>query len=380
MRTLPLAILLPAAAWAQSIVDPGAIPFVMSRFEQRGDDRELACSVVPIGPILNFSFRIQAGYIVQVPMRQFFGPGHMWLILTRVTPEGGDGKPVLLASRTYLPDIPNTKVEVELGGGYLLGEGRYQVRWMMLDDLGRVCRKQWRIEARLSKAERTAGVSTRPHTVAAFSLLGSPGEARPRDDSAPFSVTILMHAAPLSPRRTHLRASDRMLLVVSLAALLERLPARSVRLVLFNLDQQKELYRRDGFTLAALEEVQQALNELELNAVDYRVLQKPGGQIDLLADLIDRERRDANPSDAVVFLGPATRFGDKPPRAQRDLPRATPRFFDFQYRPWVRSTLSPDTIALTVSSLKGKTMLVRTPTDFARAIDQLERAAVPVAR
>lgn len=148
MRALPLAILLPAAAWAQSIVDPRDIPFVMSRFEPRGDDRPLACSVTPFAPTLNFSFRIEAGYIVRVPMSQFFGPGHLWFILLRVTPEGGGGKPVFLASRTRLPDAPKTKVEVELGGGYLLGEGRYRVRWMMLDDMGRVCRKEWRIETK----------------------------------------------------------------------------------------------------------------------------------------------------------------------------------------------------------------------------------------
>lgn len=377
MRTLAFAILLPAAAWAQSIVDPGAIPFVMSRFEPRWDDRELACSVTPFGPALNFSFRIQAGFIVRVPMGQFFGPGHIWFILARVTPEGG-GKPVFLASRTHLPDVPRTKVEVELGGGYLLGEGRYDVNWMMLDDRGRVCRKEWRIEARLSKAERKAGVSTRPHTVAAFSLLGSPDEARARDDSPPFSVTILMHAAALIPWRTHLRVSDRMLLIGSLAALLERLPARSVRLVVFNLDQQKELYRRDGFTLAALDQVEQAVNDLELNTVDYQVLQKPRGHIDLLAGLVNRERHDANPSDAVVFLGPAARFEDKPPRTVGDRGAALPHFFDLQYRPRLRrmAAFGPDSIAWTVSTLKGKTMIVRSPADFARAIDQLEKQAV----
>ena len=60
-------------------------------------------------------------------MRQFFGPGHLWVVLARITPEGGDRKPVYVGGRTRLPDIPRTKVELELGGGFLLGEGRYQV-------------------------------------------------------------------------------------------------------------------------------------------------------------------------------------------------------------------------------------------------------------
>jgi hypothetical protein len=379
MRCLPFAMLLSTALWGQSIVDPSAIPRVMSRFEPRWDDRHLACSVTPFGPALNFSLRMQAGYIVRVPMNQYLGPHHGWFTLVRLTPEGGDRKPVFLATRIRLPDVPKTKVEVEIGGGYLLGEGGYQVTWMMLDDQGRVCRKEWHIEARLARRERKAKVAMRPYTVAAFSLLGSPDDGLARDDSAPFSVTILVHAAPIFPRRTHLRAADRMLLIGSLAALLERLPARSVRLVVFNLDQQKELYRRDGFTLGALDQVEQVMNDLELNAVDYRVLQKPMGHVDLLADLVNREVHEGKPSDAVVFLGPATRYEDKPPRAALERLAAIPRFFYFQYRPLVRGLApsTPDTLALTVSRLKGKTMVIRNPAEFANAIDQLEKLAVP---
>jgi hypothetical protein len=379
MRRLLFAMLLSTALWAQWIVDPNAVPRAMSRFEPRWDDRDLACSVTPFGPALNFSFRIQAGYIARVPMNQYFGPRHAWFILMRLTPEGGDGKPVFLAARTRLPDVPKTKVEVEIGGGYLLGEGGYQVHWMMLDDLGRVCRHDWHIEAKLTRAERTAKVAMRPYTAAAFSLLGSPDEGRVRDDCAPFSVTILLHAAPVFPRRTRLRANDRMLLVGSLAALLERLPARSVRLVVFNLDQQKELYRQDGFSLGAMDQVEQALNELELSAVDYRILQKPKGHLDLLADLINAEVHAGKPSDAVVFLGPSTRYEDKLPREALERPAAIPRFFYFQYRPLLRRVVpsTTDTITMAVSGLKGKTMIIRTPAEFARAIGQLEKQAAP---
>jgi hypothetical protein len=379
MRRLPFAMLFSTALWAQSIVDPNTIPRAMSRFEPRPDDRGLVCSVTQFGPALNFSFRIQAGYIVRVPMNQYFGPRHAWFTLIRLTPEGGDHKPVFLASRVRLPDVPKTKVEVEIGGGYLLGEGGYQVRWMMLDDQGRVCRHDWHIEARLTRAERTAKVAMRPYTAAAFSLLGSPDEDRSHDDSAPFSVTILLHAAPVFPRRTHLRANDRMLLVGSLAALLERLPARSVRLVVFNLDQQKELYRRENFGIHSMDEVEQAMNELELSAVDYSVLRKPNGHLDLLADIVSREVHAEKPSDAVVFLGPSTRYEDKLPRGALAKASAIPRFFYFQYRPlWRRVVPSgTDTITMAVSGLKGKTMIIRTPAEFAKAIDQLERLAAP---
>jgi hypothetical protein len=369
------------ACSAQSIVDPSALGPAVRLFERQAGDRPLECTVTPIKPTLNFSFRFQAGYVVRVPMRQYFGPGHRWLMAVRVTPEGGGRKPVYFAGRITLPDIPRNNAEVELGGGYLLGVGRYRVEWMMYDDGGRVCRKQWRLDAKLRGSERLAKVATPPYTIQAFSLRGSPAESRTRDDHAPFRVTILMDAAPLVPWRTRLRASDQVLLIGSLSAMLERLPTRSVRLVVFNLDQQKELYCRDGFTPGRIDDVAQAISGLELNVVNYHVLQNPKGHLDLLSSLVNRELDSAAPSEAVIFLGPATRFLDKPPPGAWDrVGGARPLFFDFQYKPAFRRSAPtfPDTISLAVSALQGRTFTIYTPGDFAKAIAQLEhRLATP---
>ena len=55
-------------------------------------------------------------------------------------------------------------------------------------------------------------------------------------------------------------------------------------------------------------------------------------------------------------------------------PGATPRFFYFQYRPMMRveATL-PDVIHSAVSKLKGKTVIIHSPGDFAKGIEQVER-------
>jgi hypothetical protein len=377
MRAAMLFVLLGEAALAQNVVNPAHLSQRLRDMESGWSETPLECSVTPIKPALNFSFRIQAGYTVRVPMNQFQGTGHGWVVLTRITPQEGDRKPVYLGTRTPLPEVPRTKVEVEQGGGYLLGEGKYDVRWMMVDDQDRACHKDWTIDARLSGAERRARVAMRPNTVDAFSLRASPDSARAHDDAPPFRVSILMHAAPLSPRRTHLRATDQMLLIGSLSALLERLPTRSVRMVVFNLEQQKELYRRDNFTADAIQQVWRSLNTLELDLVDYKTLLNQKGHIDLLADLVNRETHAEQPSDAVVILGPMARFVDKPALGVLETPAGgLPRFFFFQYRPWMRQQASlPDTLTLTVNSLKGKVLTIRTPADFAKAIDQLEKRA-----
>jgi hypothetical protein len=308
-------------------------------------------------------------------MNQYSGSGHGWAMLTRITPEGGGQKPVYLASRTRLPSIPKTKVDVEVGGGYLLGEGRYDVNWTLLDDADRVCRGSWRVDAKLGRRERQLNLAMPPDTVADFTLRGRRDSRRGADDAAPIRLTVLLNAAPLSPLRTRLRANDRVLLLGLLSSLLERVPARSVRLVVFNLDQQKTLLRQDALAPGALGRVAQALNGTELGLVDYHVLQNPKGHVAFLAGLMNQELRAEPPSDVVVFLGPETRYEDKlPPTALEDPHGAAPQFFNLQFRPNFRAGPSlPDSISLATAKAKGKTIIIRTPADFARAIEQIER-------
>ena len=375
MRPLAIALLVASACAAQTIVDPARLKSVFKAVEPQAGEKPLRCEVTPIKPSLNFGFRFQAGYVVRVPMNQYSGSGHGWAMLTRITPEGGGRQPVYLTSGVPLPFVPKTKVELEVGGGYLLGEGRYRVKWVMFDDADRVCRGSWRVDARLGRHERQVKLSMPRNTVAEFSLRGRSDRKSGADDAAPFRLTVLLDAAPLDPFRTRLRASDRVILLGLLSSLLERVPARSVRLVIFNLDQQKILLRQDVFAPNALDRVAQSLNGLELGRVDYHVLQNPHGHLDLLAGLINQELHSETPSDVVVILGPATHYVDKVPEAALEESRgAVPQFFNFRFKPYFRGDLDlPDSISLATAKVKGKTIVIRTPADFARAIEQIER-------
>jgi hypothetical protein len=178
-------------------------------------------------------------------------------------------------------------------------------------------------------------------------------------------------------------ATDQMMLLSAVASLLERVPGReatpTVRLVAFNLDQQKEIFRREDFALRDMSDLQQAINSLELGKVDYRLLANHQGHLDLLANLVNRELEAGDDSgrvaDAVVFLGPRTRYYDKiPSTAFTKNAASAPRFYYFQFRPVLpmpASVLS-DSINFLVSALKGRTFTVRTPADFNKAIDELE--------
>jgi hypothetical protein len=362
--------------FSQTLVDPARAPdSLIAAFKANPVEEPLRCEVRPMQPLLDFSFRFQAGYSINVPMEQYLGPKHGWAILTRVTPP--DGKPAAyLVARVRLPDVPPTKVKIDTFGGFVVGPGRYHVDWAMFDDQNRVCRKEWNIEAKLKHSERNVKVDIPPATVGDFSGKGLPPQTRARDDAPAFRLSILLHAAPISPRRTHLRLNDRILLMSTLASLAARVPALSVRLFVFNLDKQQILFNQDDFTLDSLGRVAQALNQLELDSIDYRTLQRPSGHVDLLSDLINGELASAKPSDAVVFLGPASRYIDKIPASAVDAPAPKLRFFYFQYRPFqTHGPMLPDSITNAIGRVKGRLIQISSPGEFANAIVQLERAA-----
>jgi hypothetical protein len=320
-------------------------------------------------PWLNFSFRFQSGYTVDLPMAQFFGPGHGVVMLTRVTPEAGDQKPVYLLNRVSFPDIPKTNVTIEFGGGYVVGEGRYKVETLLSDDADRLCRKTWRITAKRSGIHGDFPLGMQPDTVRALYGPRQFRDASEIDDMRPIRLTVLMHAAPLWPRMTKFPVYDRLVLLGSVASLLERLPAKSVRLIVFNLDQQRELYREDHFEPGKVQDVARTLNELELGLVNIRTLQNRRGHMNLIADLINQERD----TDAVIFLGPTARYFDKFPEEAID-PQTSdgPLFFYFQYKPyWARGADFPDSVAYAMKRVRGKTIIIHAPEEFAKAIKQV---------
>jgi hypothetical protein len=379
MRPVLLALLIASTAMAQYVIDR---PRAERLLAAHSGDRPLHCEVIPVPARLSFSFRFQTGYVVRMPLKQYTGPGHHWNILIRVTPAAG-GEPFYLGSYSRLRNVPKTNGQSEFGGVYQVGEGRYTVDWMLADDQNRTCRKSWKVEAKLDAHERGLKLGMAANTAGSLTYRRWSPQRDDSDVNPLGRLTVLLHAAPLYPRSTRFRIQDRLMLVSSLASLLESLPARSVRVVVFNLDQQKELFREDDLTPDSFDQVAQSTSNLQLQVVDYRVLQNRRGHISLLADLIKQELEAAQPSDKVIFLGPPSRFYDKLPDASLDQHASTaPQFFYFQYKPyWGREADFPDSVAMAIRKVKGKTMLIHSPDEFARAIREVgsERRALATA-
>ena len=229
LRALAGMVIASTAIFGQSVVDASKVSPVAKYFSPQKSDKLLRCEVNPIPPRMSFGFRIQAGYVFRIPMSQYIGPEHVWGILTRVTPEPG-GQPVYLGAELRLPNVPKTNQTVEWGGFYWIGEGRYRVEWLLMDDQHRICRKQWNIEARLSENERGLTGGMPPGAVTPISFRRWSRQETAADTPVLRRLTVLLHAAPLFPRLTRFRAQDRLVLIGSLASLLESLRAKSVRL------------------------------------------------------------------------------------------------------------------------------------------------------
>ncbi len=340
MRLLTLAVLAAAVARPQILLEPDKIPRVRERFEPKAGERRCKCYAEPLHTYLNFGFRFQAGFYVRVPLDQYAGKGHVWGIVVRITPEEGNREPTYLGMSIPLPEIPKTKDSGFIGGGYLLGEGNYSVEWLLVDETGRVCRAHWRTKAKLGRGDSHVTMRQPPDTVQPLYRL-RPLEPHLSGSSSPQRVTVLLHAAPVTwfggyrirNAALQMRLADEMRLLGMLGVLVEDLPDASLRVVAFNLDQQKELYRCDNCSSDVVRQVAQAVEEMKLALVDYRVLANPHGDLDLLTQLVRGELQRNAPSDAVVFLGPTARQ-DQKPRALPAIDSDSPKFYYFEYSNW----------------------------------------------
>jgi hypothetical protein len=339
-RLVAAGLLAAAVASAQTVLDDPKKIEDARRLLDSFSGQSVQCDVSPIKPGFVFSLRLQAGYIGRVPLRQVQIDGQKWIVLARITPQQGSRSPVYLSDVVQFPRGGDNNQAAEIGGSFWLGEGRYAVKWMIFDGQGDACRREWQIDARVNVSERKVNPPMAPGTVAGLAGRATGPAAGPKP-GAVGHLTILLHAASLLQKQTLLNALDKTMLLDAIVALTEETGARSVRLVVFNLEQQKEILRQDGFTIQALPEVSKALDSVQPGTVDYGTLQNPGGAAGLIEDLVNREIHAAEPSGAVVFLGPRSIYNGKPSPAFGLPPGAIQQYF---YLMWTHPPRRPRSV------------------------------------
>jgi hypothetical protein len=372
-------------ALAQSVTLPERLPKAVRELSPGAAHGELLCAVEALQPALNFASRFQAGYVVRAPMNAYCGGGHHWDVVFLVTPREGSGQPVLFTDSIDLPDDASSDAIEEVHGLFLFGEGHYHVKWSMLDDLGRVFRKEWDLEAKATGKERITMPSDTAGDLAWRSAAEAPASAYPQ------RVTLLVNVARTAgyPWTT---------LLAVLEPLVEKLSTASVRLVVFDLPQQRDLFREDGFTLNGMNRLVHATNWLT-GRVDPGPFEHQAGIWDLLANLVNGEIQSPEPADAVVFVGAPWWIREVMPSGFPKPDKGmTPRFFSVHYSnagasrivhgagSWqgdmpavaqaapdqLAATNLFDTIKQTVLRMKGKIFVIQTPADLSKAIEEID--------
>lgn len=368
----------PAPARAQLPLSRPAEKNFARVFDKDFNGGRLNCHVEPFKPFFDFSFRYEFGYVIQCPLNQFEGKPTNVATLLRVTPTGGD--PTLLGQSFTIPALPPARegkvdfrrlhAEMEFSGVFIAGEGEYEIELAVLDDQNRLHRKSWRMTASPHGKESSIPAALQPHKVGSISTPVWKGTS---DDGKGLHLTVLLDAAPVNPYSSKLRAWDRAFLLGALSSLLRQMPLASVHLVAFNLDQQQELYRDEDFDHLGMYRLSAALTKLELGTVSYKVLQRPNGWGDVLANLVRQEVVRGQPADAVVFIGPNQRITRKlPPEMFAPEKRASVPFFYMEYFPRYGSDF-PDSIEHITNARNGTTFKLHSPGDLAEAISKMKK-------
>jgi hypothetical protein len=356
-------------------------------FAEQPAEQPLACEVHPVPPALSYRLVYWAGYSVSVPMAQFAsGEGALRMQL-RITPNGG-GEPLLIQQKGELPspaagqDWNPSRADAEVRGYFYLGEGEYQADLTMTDSRSRVCRKHWTIELKPHKGVTTPLAPGRLAEVGDLGLRRAP--------SGEGSLTIFLHAGAA-------RATP--VLLASLGAVLERSPFERVEVVVFNLEQRKELLRETISGAESFRRVAQAMEGFNPGTISYQILKDPTGDREFLWGLMAKETRRPQPPVAALFMG-FTTLDDPhvfaPPAAKEDARKIRYAYFDYGQlsrgrrlgpmpggprrgrppgaigvpRRVVAQMDLPDAILRVVKASDGKVWRIHSPADLAAALQK----------
>jgi hypothetical protein len=363
----------PPVLFAQYEVGP-ADSERFERYLTRQEWTSLSCQVNHWPARLDYAFRFQAGYYVELPLKQYSGEKNILRILTRITPvrEGEPSKDLI--QQFTLPPVPDkTRAVLGVDGGFMVGEGRFLVELLLADNNGRACRAHWTFTASRSHEEKRVQVAIEPGKVEALNRLRW-RDALPPEMGAP-KLTVMLDATPLDPTSPKLHYFDRVLLLNSLVSMMQHVHYSAVHVVAFNLDQQRIIFDQADFDDEAFRRLSRLLNDLELAAVNVHVLSDPGGHLRMLAKLMNTEATAVAPSRAVIILGPASRLQDRFPAAMLEHPTALPPVYYFEYHPfWVRNADFADVLFNLAQTCEGKTFHIHSPGELATAIEVLNRA------
>lgn len=364
---------------AQILFEPGSKPGIAmgGRFQEVWDDQKaprLRCRVYPIPPRLSFSFKYWSGFEVTLPAQEVVGvEGNRLVTAFRVRPRQPGAAWTHFFQEATLPEIPaGKKVDLSYGGGFFAGVGKYEVDWLLIERDGKVCRHSWNFSA---SAVRKVEMATPPNAITSVRLESWEGfKATPQAAS---EATVLIHAAPIIRRRyvTKLSPWDRTILLTSLKSVLDQVNLSRVRVVVFDVDGRRELFRSADFQPREYRRLFGILERADFGTIDYTTLSTGPSAGEFLFGLVEKEIAAAR-GQPVIFLGPEMRPSNaRLPERQAEVKLDAGKMF---YLCFPLSLADPEDLIAKIVKGKGKSYRLFYPQDLAAAIRQVnQRLAEP---
>jgi len=354
------------------IPDPARISLLMDEVFQPSRKKDLNCSIEPASPRLGFSFIHWSGFGIAVPIRQFPLADVKqtdFAVAIEIHPKGG--KATYFGERFSVPPAPAGRfypkdTQIQYGGGYQLGPGEYNIRAYVADNDGRACRKAWSL-----KIKDDAKIQTKlePNQVTAV------GGERWRGLDAtqePKRVAVIIDAAPLFPRRNMVRLSsyDRSILITSLTSILDNARFTAATVIAADSRNRKVVYSSNEFNGRGLGRLGRALAEINLGVVSVETLKGPGPAAFLESMLKEHQEAIAK-ADVVVFLGPAWGWQGGMTPLLRELAKSFPPMHQLSLSRFPAP--ADNLLASFAKAGNGRTQLVVTPNDLAKAIEKMTK-------
>jgi len=358
---------------------PGGAPNLpgtdLAVLEAREPRRDLLCTVNPQKPSLGFDLRFHSGFDITVPLKDLAGTQNTLTVLFRVSLASKPDSPVYFMESFNVPPIDeDARGEANLQGSFDLGEGKYQVDWLMKDRTERVCSSYWDSEAVLGPKDKGVALTLDAGEIAPTDL--EPFEPQPFTTRAEgtngLNLKVLVNFAPQNEKASTLQQTDTSALV-SLLRCMQRDPrVGKFSVVAFNTQEQKVLYRQAGVAQIDFPAIGEAVRTLHLGRVDIGRLANKNSETEFLADLLVQEIEAPDKPDAFVIIGPKTLVEESIPA---DKLRASPGpdFPVFYLNYNLTPTVTPwrDAIGAAVRFFKGQEYTISKPRDLWFAITEL---------
>ena len=361
------------------LTGPGGAPNLLGTdlavFEAHESRKDLPCTLVPQKPVLGFDLRFHAGYDISVPLKELAGTQNQLIMVFRVAEASTPDFPVYFVQRINVPTIEeDARGDALLQGSFDLGEGKYQVDWLMRDRTERVCSSSWESEATLASKDRGVVVTLDKGEIAPTDREQFEPEPflRRTEGSGGLNMKVLVNFAPQNAQSATLQQSDTDALVSVLRCMQRDPRIGRFSVVAFNVQEQKVLYRQDGLSRIDFPAIGEALRSLQLGRVDLARLGQKHSDSEFLGDLLVNEFGAPDKPDAYVITGPKTLMEESiSPEKLRATQAADLPVFYLNYNLTPQATPWHDALSGAVRFFKGQEFTISKPRDLWFAITEL---------